>query len=74
MVKIGEERGIQVFATTHGWDCIEAFREVAADHEEDAMLFRLGRSKRESQKGKITVQAYSHEDLRLAAKSNLDVR
>ncbi|MDJ0837057.1 MAG: AAA family ATPase [Acidobacteriota bacterium] len=72
--KIARELNVQVFATTHSWDCIEAFQQAPGANDADAMLFRLGRSRRKSIEGKIIVTAYNHEDLSLSTKSDLDVR
>ena len=72
--KMAHELDIQVFVTTHSWDCIEAFREASKDNDKDAMLFHLGRSHRTSDKGQIVVIDYDHDDLMLSTKSDLDVR
>jgi predicted ATP-dependent endonuclease of OLD family len=40
--RLAHELNVQVFATTHSWDCVEAFQEAAeADPHEEAMLIRL---------------------------------
>ena len=72
--KMARELDIQVFASTHGWDCIEAFQQAAGESGGEAMLFRLGRSRRKSTLGNISAKTYSQEDLMLATKSNLDIR
>jgi len=52
----------QVFATTHSWDCVEAFQEAAAeDHNEEAMLIRLQRKK-----DGTGIQAISYDERRMA--------
>lgn len=35
---------MQVFATTHSWDCIEAFQHAAVAHPATGELIRLHRS------------------------------
>ncbi len=40
--QLAHRLNIQVFATTHSWDCIEAFQEAALeDQHEEALLIRL---------------------------------
>ena len=40
--RIAHRLNIQVFATTHGWDCLEAFQQAALeDQHEEALLIRL---------------------------------
>jgi hypothetical protein len=40
--RLAHELNVQIFATTHSWDCVEAFQEAAAaDSHEEAMLIRL---------------------------------
>jgi AAA domain, putative AbiEii toxin, Type IV TA system len=39
--KAAERLDVQVFATTHSWDCIESFQEAAAAHPSAGELIRL---------------------------------
>lgn len=41
--KTAKDLNVQVFATTHSKDCIEAFAQAAVDSPEDGMLIRLER-------------------------------
>ncbi len=62
---------IQVFATTHSWDCVEAFQAVAAeDQNEEAMLIRLTRRK----SGQIKAVLYSEEEQAIVTEQNIEVR
>jgi hypothetical protein len=36
---------VQVFATTHSWDCISAFQQASQENEEDGLLIRLENKK-----------------------------
>ncbi|WP_428266939.1 AAA family ATPase [Haliangium sp.] len=65
---------LQVFATTHSWDCVRAFMDTAQTHEAEAMLFRLGRSVRSSRRGEIVVRSYDKQSLELATQAGLEVR
>lgn len=41
---MAESLNVQVFATTHSWDCVEAFQHAAAENErQDGILIRLQR-------------------------------
>ena len=74
--KLAVELDVQVFATTHSWDCIEAFQQVAGEGSlnDEVCLIRLGRSRRKSNAGEITARTYGYEDLSLATKSQMDLR
>ena len=45
VLKAAHELGVQVFATTHSWDCVKGFAEAVQDVPEcDALAIRLERS------------------------------
>jgi putative AbiEii toxin of type IV toxin-antitoxin system/AAA ATPase-like protein len=60
----------QVFATTHSWDCIQAFQSAAADgpHEE-AALVRL-----DLREGSIEPTTISERDLSIVTRDQIEVR
>ncbi|MGC1379139.1 MAG: AAA family ATPase [Anaerolineales bacterium] len=60
---------VQVFATTHSWDCISAFQEAAQDNEDDGMLIRL-----ENKKGKIIPTFFDEKELAIVAREQIEVR
>ncbi len=61
---------IQVFATTHSWDCIQGFQEAAQeDQQSDGFLIRLGR-KQEN----IVATVYNEEELAIATREQIEVR
>lgn len=68
--RIAHELNIQVFATTHNWDCVEAFQQAAQeDQNEEAMLVRLQR------KGDmIEPILYDERRLAIATKEMIEVR
>jgi hypothetical protein len=69
--KLAHDWNVQVFATTHSWDCVEAFQEAAAeDQNEEAMLIRLTRRKN----GQIRAVPYNEEELAIATEQNIEVR
>jgi hypothetical protein len=69
--RIAVRLNVQVFATTHSWDCIEAFQQVAnADPAVEGMLHRLERRK----DGRIRVVDISEEDLAIATRNEIEIR
>lgn len=61
---------VQVFATTHSWDCIEAFQQAAAENkEEEGILIRL-----EERKGKIVATEFDERRLGIATREEIEVR
>jgi AAA15 family ATPase/GTPase len=66
-----KELNVQVFATTHSWDCIAAYQEALAQVEDQSMgkLFRL-----DSKYGKLRAVEYDAEDLAIAVRKGIEVR
>ncbi|NEQ96797.1 MAG: AAA family ATPase [Cyanothece sp. SIO2G6] len=64
-----EALNIQVFATTHSWDCIEAFQQAAVEHLAEGCLIRL-------EKGEegIRAEVFSEEDLTIITRKSIEVR
>jgi hypothetical protein len=61
---------VQVFATTHSWDCIQAFQMAAAqDNNEEAMLIRL-----EENDGEIRSTVFNEKRLGIATREQIEVR
>ena len=67
--KTAKELNVQVFATTHSKDCIEAFAQAAVDSPEDGMLIRLERHGE-----KIVAKTIEEENLVLAVDYGAEVR
>lgn len=66
---------IQVFATTHSWDCIESFAQIAKEREDlEGVLFRMGRSVRKSDNGKVIATEFNEDELYNLTKDNIEVR
>ena len=66
------ENNVQVFATTHSWDCIRSFAYAAMETEEvEGTLVRLHHHKRN---GKVRAIEYSESDLRVVAEQGIEVR
>jgi AAA15 family ATPase/GTPase len=72
---LSKELDIQIFATTHSWDVIESFREVALDrNDREGVLVSMGRSARTSDNGKIIATVYDEEKLALLKRTQIDPR
>jgi AAA15 family ATPase/GTPase len=66
---------IQVFATTHSWDCIKSFSEVAIEFKEvDGILFRVGSSIRKSDEGQVIATMFDEVSLANISQAEMDVR
>jgi len=74
LFKLANDLNVQIFATTHSNDCIKGFKEASEETTEPVMLFRLGRSIRNSDKGKVIVTEYDKEKLARATLAELEVR
>jgi AAA15 family ATPase/GTPase len=73
--ELSEELNVQVFATTHSWDCIESFAKVAvAKKDTQGVLFRVGRSVKVSDQNKVIATVFDEEKLLNVTQSDLEVR
>ena len=71
ILETAKELNVQVFATTHSWDCIAAYQEALSQVEDSSMgkLFRL-----DSKYGKLRAVEYDAEDLDIAVRNSIEVR
>ena len=61
---------IQVFATSHSWDCIVSFQQAARENEQvEGMLIRL-----EPKKGEVKSTLFNEEDLAILTREEIEVR
>lgn len=68
--RVAHQRNVQVFATTHSWDCIEAFQEAAQeDSQNEGILIRL-----ENKKGKLVVTTLDEQRLTVITREQIEVR
>jgi AAA15 family ATPase/GTPase len=75
LFEMAEKLGFQVFATTHSWDCIESFTKAAINRQDiDGVLFRVGRSVRESDKGRVIATVFDEEALYNITQAEVEVR
>lgn len=60
---------VQVFATTHSWDCIAAFQKAASSHPEDGVLISLAQVD-----GDIKAAVFNERDLEIITRESIEVR
>ena len=70
VLRTAEENDVQVFATTHSFDCVRGFAHAAVDSpESEGVLVRL-----ERQDERTRAVMYSESELEIAAKQGIEVR
>ena len=75
LFELSEKLDIQIFATTRSWDCIESFAKVAMDKKDiDSVLFRVGKSVRTSDKGRVISTVFDQDQLYSITQSDVEVR
>lgn len=75
LFELSEQLNIQVFATTHSWDSVESFAKIALTRKDtDAILFRVGRSVKTSDKDKVIATEFSKEKLADITQADVEVR
>jgi AAA15 family ATPase/GTPase len=68
--KLAARLNVQVFATTHSWDCIAGFQQAAQDAEnEEGMLIRLERRQEH-----IVPISFDTSRLSIATRQEIEVR
>ena len=67
--KISRNLNIQVLATTHSWDAIETFQEVACEEQDEGVLIRLTRRGEE-----IIPTVFTEDELAIATRDKIEVR
>ena len=68
--EVARRLNIQVFATTHSWDCLTAFQEAAkADEQEEGVLIRLT-----EKKGRIVADLFDEDELVIVAHEGIEIR
>lgn len=71
---MAERLGVQIFATTHSWDCIESFASAAKASPGEGVLFRVGRSVRASERGRVIATVFDEEQLFNITQADVEVR
>lgn len=60
---------VQVLATTHSWDCIEAFQIAAAESPEEGALVRL-----QTKRDDIVATVFNERELAIVTREQIEVR
>jgi predicted ATPase len=72
---MAEKLDIQIFATTHSWDCIESFTKAAVARQDiEGVLFRMGRSVRTSDNRRIIATVFDEAALANITQADVEVR
>lgn len=67
---LSRELDVQIFATTHSWDCVQGFQEAAVDNQKcEGVLVGL-----ESAGGKHRAVTFTEEELSIVTRENIEVR
>ena len=67
--RLAQSRDIQVFATSHSWDTIEAFQKAAAEAPANGVLVRLARRKDD-----IIPTVFAEDELAIATRDKIEMR
>ena len=75
LFELAQKLDIQIFATTHSWDCIESFAKAAiARKDVEGVLFRVGRSVKESNRGQVIATVFDEDALYNITQADVEVR
>lgn len=75
LFEVAERLDIQVFATTHSWDCIESFTKVATANETtEGIVFRMGKSAKASNRGQIIATVFDKDSLHRMTQADIEIR
>ncbi len=67
--RLAQSRDIQVFATSHSWDTVEAFQKAAAEAPATGVLVRLARHD-----GEILPTVFAEDELAIATRNRIEMR
>lgn len=68
--QVAHQLNVQIFATTHSWDCIAGFQQsVQADENEEGLLIRL-----EYKKDDVVATIFDKRKLAIATRAHIEVR
>ena len=72
---MAQRLNIQVFATTHSWDCIEAFSKVANQKSDmEGVLINMGKSIRNNNKGQVIATVFDETELAQLTQADVELR
>lgn len=72
ILRTAQDYDVQVFATTHSWDCIEGFTRASLENDDvDCAMFRLGKTRITK---KLRAVEYTTDKLVTATRHGIEVR
>ena len=72
ILRTAQEYDVQVFATTHSWDCIRGFARASVENEDvNCAMFRLGETRITK---RLRAVEYTSDDLVVATRQGIEVR
>ena len=75
LFEMAQKLDIQIFATTHSWDCIESFSNVAISvGNNEGVLFRMGKSAKTSNFGKVVATVFDSTELETITQADMEIR
>ena len=69
LFRLARDLNVQVFATSHSWDCVRAFQEAAQESPEAGVLVRLA-----NHNDKIVPTLFSEHELAIVTRDQIEVR
>lgn len=69
LFRLAKSLNVQVFATSHSWDAVEAFQKAAAEDPEEGVLIRLSRMG-----DSVIPTVFTEEELAIATRDRIEVR
>lgn len=67
--RLANNLNVQVFATSHSWDCVRAFQEAASESPEDGVLIRLS-----VKDDAIIPTRFTEQELEFVTRDHIEVR
>jgi AAA15 family ATPase/GTPase len=75
LFEMAQKLDIQIFATTHSWDCIESFSKIAASNlSSQGVLFRIGKSAKASDRGRVIATVFDESELQTITQADMEIR
>lgn len=67
--RLATDLNVQVFATSHSWDCVRAFQEAASESPQEGVLVRLSQLE-----DRILPTVFREKDLEIVTRDHIEVR
>jgi len=67
--RLATDLNVQVFATSHSWDCVRAFQEAASESPLDGVLVRLSQLS-----DRVAATVFKEKDLEIVTRDHIEVR